>query len=147
MQIKRHTLLLSISLLGSLVCGCGPSDTPSEPVTGKQMIGSYTLKWEPSRGACFGTETLKLKSNQTYQQIFVTTGGKIYRNNGTWALQQNYGDMEIYLTHAGQYSDEWHNRLAAHPQYEDTSFGVFKHGRNISLMVDEDLGLYYRKKL
>jgi hypothetical protein len=128
-----------------LISGCGPGDRPSDPVSRRDMVGVYHGKWEPYPGRVLGRETLTLRRDGTYEQVFVSSGGRACKNAGKWSLERNTGGPMLFLENAGQYLDPWHDKLAAKPSYVNTWIGVAKHGRRMWLLFDDDLGLYYEK--
>ncbi|MCE5200577.1 MAG: hypothetical protein ABFD54_09960 [Armatimonadota bacterium] len=144
-RVNWWLIMGTISII-SLCCGCGPSYLPSQSVTKRDLVGSYYVRYEPYRGRYLGHETLTLRSNGTYQQIFVTSCGRVSKNTGTWRLEQDYNEPNLWLEHAGQYLNEWHDQLATHPQYEGMSAPVNRRGNRIWITVDDDMDIYYQKK-
>jgi hypothetical protein len=108
--------------------------------TKEQLVGTYEITYS------FGTDTLILNSDNTYEQHFVDADGNVYTNRGKWDLEEGR-DNQVALINAvdvcsptGQFAS-----THPHPGWSMRSFGwAWWRGRTV-ISVSGDLDLYMRK--
>ena len=106
----------------------------------EQLIGTYEIKYS------FGTDTLMLNADDTYEQQFVDSSGKKFVNRGTWRFEGGR-DNQVSLMNAfdvcgpgGQFAS-----TSPHRGYSLRTFGWAWWRGGIVISVNEDLGLYMPK--
>jgi hypothetical protein len=66
------------------------------PLTMADMVGTYTLDYKTDYGY-LGKETLILKADGTYTQIYISVKGPTVKNNGNWDLHPIMGEQMFAL--------------------------------------------------
>src|SRR6266404_1392125 len=82
-----NTRTLGVVLLSSLILvqnGCVPIPRTYKKV---ELLGTYEIKYP------FGTDTLVLNADDTYEQRFVDKAGKVYTNRGKWDFEGGRGNQ------------------------------------------------------
>jgi len=143
--LRQWTMVALAAWIAISIAGCGPFDRPSGPVSRGDAIGTYRVRYEPYRGVYLGKETLVLRPDTTYEQIFTPATGRVARNTGTWTFSQASAGPEIYLDGLMHYLDESYDHLAKPPKRLGMFTGVAKHGKHVSILINDDLGLWYEK--
>lgn len=144
----RRQIVSTVVVLGLaaaiLVAGCGPFDRPSASVSERDVIGTFRITWEPYAGVNLGRETLTLKRDHSFEQVFYPGRGKPRKNSGRWTLEPR---ARITLEGYVQYIDNggW-SKLAINPKPANLYTGISKYGKTLSIGFNDDMGLWYRKK-
>lgn len=136
----------AVYMLCAFGCGCGPGRSKSNPVTQRDLVGTYHVKWEPYRGRNLGGETLILKSDGTFSQAFTSAGGGVFKNVGTWNLERGPSGPVLRLSDVKRYVSKSYDAIIPHPKPEGQWLSVYKRANRIYLVIDEDNGLYYTSK-
>jgi hypothetical protein len=76
------------------------------PLTMADLVGTYTLDYKTDYGY-LGKETLILKADGTYIQIYTPAKGTTVKNNGTWELYYINGQQIFGLNDHMEPMDEW----------------------------------------
>ena len=108
--------------------------------TKEQLVGAYEIKYS------FGTDTLVLNSDGTYEQRFVDGSGKEYTNRGQWQFEGGL-DNQVALVNAFDVcspSGEFASTIP-HRGWSMRTFGWAWWRGGTVISVSEDLGLYMRK--
>jgi len=105
--------------------------------TKAELLGTYEVKYS------FGTDTLILNADNTYEQRFVDKAGKVFINRGKRDFKGGR-DNQVALINAIDVCDPFGKFTSTTPQrgYSLRSFGWY---RGTVISVSEDLGLYMRK--
>jgi hypothetical protein len=108
--------------------------------TKQQVLGTYEIKYS------FGTDTLVLNADDTYEQRFVDSSGKEHVNRGKWQFEggsENQVDL-IDAVHVctpfGKFAS-----TVSHRGVSALAFGWAWWRTGPVISVSEDLGLYMRK--
>ena len=123
-----------LSLFFAVESGCVPIP---RSYTREQLIGEYQIRYS------FGTDTLVLKADDSYEQRFIDPAGKTHIHRGTWRFEGGR-DNQVSLLDAVDVCDGFGQFAGIEPRsgYSLRSFGWY---RGTVISVNEDLGLYMRK--
>lgn len=139
MKLTRRFAVVAACVLAVVLCGC------SGRITESTLVGTYHVKWEPYPGRNFGQETLKIKSDKTFEQVFVASSGRVSKNTGTWYIDRN-PSTTIHLNDVKNYVSPNYDILIKNPQPQGEFLGIHKFGSKVYLIINDDLDLYYKKK-
>jgi hypothetical protein len=141
--MKKSLIIIALFILTLFICGC------RQPVENSgELIGTYEVEYNHNWGQNLGKETLTLKDDMTYTQIFKASNGQIYKNTGRWHLEKLDGDPNLclYLSDISDFLNDSYNAIDAYPHRHGGCYtGAYMHGSQIWIIINEDLGLYYKK--
>ena len=132
-----NTHSLAVILLSSLILvqnGCVPIPRTYKKA---ELLGTYEIKYP------FGTDTLVLNADDTYEQRFVDKAGKVYSNRGKWDFEGGRGN-QVALVNAVDVCSPF-GKFASTEPHRGYSLRTFGWYRGTVIAVNEDLGLYMRK--
>lgn len=152
MNIKKIVLLIIIFLLSVTICVVGigafyfhrnwPISALSSSIDRADLVGKYSITWIPAGGKILGRETLILNDNGTFNQIFKSSKGAIRRNSGKWKWDSS--SKMLVLDDIKLYVDE-SDKVNLNAKSTSVSTDAIKQFDQIWLIVNEDLGYYYKK--
>ena len=106
----------------------------------QELFGTYEIKYS------FGTDTLTLNADDSYEQRFVDISGKEHTNRGKWAFEDRSAN-QVALVDAFDVCSPFGKFASTVPRrgLSMRSFGWAWWRRRTVISVSEDLGLYMRK--
>jgi hypothetical protein len=102
------------------------------------LVGAYEINYP------FGSDTLILNADDSYEQIFTAKDGRAFTNRGKWTLERRWHN-QIRLENAVLVCSAFGEFASTDPQEGCSFFSAGWYGGGIVLGVSEDLGLYMRK--
>lgn len=148
MQRKASQCVFAIAVVCVIAAlsGCSPWYKPPPSVSKKNVIGTYKVKYEPYAGVYLGEETLVLKSNRTFVQLFKPKKGHLEKNQGTWKLHREPdGRPSLDLNGIMAYLNEGYDKLAIPPTKINMTTGFMGSKNRPMILINDDMGLYYEK--
>lgn len=123
---RQPALMTCITLFGlAAITGCGPA--PSR----EDLYGSYLAVAKNS------SETLILRPDGTFRQIYVDMGGNIVDHSGTWSYDPTGPDVtlkNVYIHH-------WSSAISP----EKTAWGLPVKSTRRGLWLGHDEGVWFRR--
>lgn len=116
------------------------------PITMKDMVGTYTLDYKSDYGY-LGKETLILKEDGTYIQIYAPAKGPTVRNNGKWDLHYLSNGVQMFsLYDAIAPMDVWGKpNKAPFPRNGGITTTPMRFMGKIQISGDPNFDLWYHK--
>lgn len=109
------------------------------------MVGTYTVTYE-AYGSVLGTETLVLRADGRYEQVFVPVHGKGWKHSGSWTLDNSQGTSVLVLSDYWAALDEYGDKLRARPKrYPNFYPGVYERSGRICILIHASTDQYYCK--
>jgi hypothetical protein len=134
MLSRRTSAVVLLCFFAAAESGCVPIP---RTYTEEQLIGEYQIQYS------FGTDTLILNADNTYEQRFLDKAGKAYVHRGKWDFEGGRNN-QVALINAVDVCDGFGRFAGTEPHrgYSLRSFGWY---RGTVVSVNEDLGLYMQK--
>jgi len=115
------------------------------------IIGTYKVTHDAEGGGILGTETLFLRENGTYEQVFRPTAGGEWKNCGLWHVDRDENGntlvvMDNRLEALIQAEDSSY-ALSVHPQSENDSLPVVQRRSEFALIVRGTWHSYKYKRI
>lgn len=133
-------IIICLIVLPLIFTGCASREIPASDIVGK-----YKVEYKPY-GTILGTETLDIKADGTFNQVFTLARGKVWKTSGTWHTEK---DSAYYTTFV---LENWLNASvmlgntgATHPERTGFFTSVERKGSSMMITINDDEGYYYRK--
>jgi hypothetical protein len=122
-------------LIAVAFCGCVP--VPKR-FTKPDILGTYEIHYP------FGTETLELRADDTYQQRFTDTSGKTFAITGRWTFDTAARSNQVALIDAMELGDGFGKFGSTVPKRGLHMRSLAWYGGTV-ISLNEDLGMRMRK--
>lgn len=141
-NVTAITIIISCLIIFSfLIAGCSTREIPAS-----EVVGKYKVTYGPYSGVILGTETLDVKADGTFDQVFTSAHGKVWKTSGTWHTEKDSAyDTTFVFENWLNASVMLGNTGATHPERTGFFTSVERKGSSMIIMINDDEDYYYRK--